>query len=187
MRFRETPIAGAWLIELEPAEDERGLFARTFDAGVFAERGLPDRFAQCSMSHNRRAGTLRGMHWQAAPHEERKVVRCTAGAAFDVLLDLRPGSPSNGSWHGVELTAENRRSVYVPAGVAHGFQTLADATELLYMIDVPYAPGSVGGVRWDDPAFAIEWPEPPGGEWTMSERDRTFPDYVRDPPTGSTS
>ncbi|HEX8066161.1 MAG TPA: dTDP-4-dehydrorhamnose 3,5-epimerase family protein [Thermoleophilaceae bacterium] len=173
----EAPIAGAWTIEVEPSADERGMFARTFDAGAFAERGLSAELAQCSTSFNRRAGTLRGLHYQAEPHGESKLVRCTAGAAFDVMVDLRPDSPTHRRWHGVELSAENRRSVYVPRGVAHGFQTLVDGTELLYMIDVPFAPDAARGVRWDDPAFGVEWPDPPEGR-TMSERDRTFPDYV---------
>jgi dTDP-4-dehydrorhamnose 3,5-epimerase len=177
MRFSETPVAGTWVMELEPDSDERGLFARTFDADVFAERGLRSTFTQCSMSVNTRAGTLRGLHYQAEPHGECKLVRCTAGAAFDVVVDLRPDSPTYRRWHGVELSRENRRSVYVPRGVAHGFQTLVDGSELLYLIDVPFAPESVRGVRWDDPAFGVVWPDPPG-ERVMSERDRAFPDYV---------
>ncbi|MEA2473005.1 MAG: dTDP-4-dehydrorhamnose 3,5-epimerase [Thermoleophilaceae bacterium] len=177
MRFVETPIAGAFEIDLEPAEDERGLFARTFDAALFAERGLSGALAQCSMSFNRGAGTLRGLHYQAEPHAESKVVRCTAGAAFDVIVDLRCDSPTYRRWHGLELSAANRRSVYIPAGLAHGFQTLVDGTEMLYLIDVPFAPESVRGVRWNDPAFGVQWPDAPG-ERVMSERDRTFPDYV---------
>lgn len=180
MRFEETPVAGAWVIELEPSVDERGLFARTFDAELFAERGLSAGLVQCSMSVNRLAGTLRGLHYQAEPHGECKVVRCTAGAAFDVIVDLRPDSPTYRAWHGVELSRESRRSVYVPRGVAHGFQTLEDGSELLYMIDVPFAPESVRGVRWDDPAFGVEWPDPPGAR-VMSDRDRSFPDYVPEP------
>jgi dTDP-4-dehydrorhamnose 3,5-epimerase len=175
MRFGETPVAGAWVIDVEPSSDARGLFARTFDAGLFAERGLSATLAQCSTSYNHRAGTLRGLHYQADPHAECKLVRCTAGAAFDVLLDLRPDSPSYRRWHGVELSSANRRSVYAPRGVAHGFQTLLDGSELLYLIDVPFAPDSARGVRWDDPAFAIEWPAAPT---TVSERDATYPDFV---------
>ena len=177
MLFAETRLAGAWVIEVEPSSDERGLFARTFDADLFAERGLSAELVQCSTSFNRRAGTLRGMHYQAEPHGECKLVRCTAGAAFDVLVDLRPESPTYRAWDGVALSAENRRSVYVPRGVAHGFQTLVDGTELLYLIDTPYVPDAARGVRWDDPAFGIEWPDPPA-ERTISERDRSFPDYV---------
>jgi dTDP-4-dehydrorhamnose 3,5-epimerase len=177
MRFEESPIAGAWVIDIEPSSDRRGLFARTFDAGPFAERGLSAAFAQCSTSFNHEAGTLRGLHYQAEPYGECKLVRCTAGAAFDVMVDLRPESPTHRTWHAVELTHENRRAVYVPRGVAHGFQTLTDGCEVLYMIDVPFAPESARGVRWDDPAFAIDWPDPPG-ERVVSERDLAFPDYV---------
>lgn len=177
MHFEEAPIAGAWIVDAEPSSDARGLFARTYDAELFAERGLSPAFAQCSTSFNHRAGTLRGLHYQADPHGECKLVRCTAGAAFDVLVDLRPDSPTHRVWHSVELSQDNRRAVYVPPGVAHGFQTLTDGCELLYMIDVPYVPEAARGVRWDDQAFAIEWPDPPGGR-VISERDRGFPDHV---------
>jgi dTDP-4-dehydrorhamnose 3,5-epimerase len=177
MRFTRTPVAGSWVIDVEPSSDERGLFARTFDAEVFAERGLGAAFVQCSTSFNHRAGTLRGLHYQAEPHAECKLVRCTAGSAFDVLLDLRPDSPTYRRWSGVELSSENRRSVYVPRGVAHGFQTLMDGCELLYMMDARFAPEAARGVRWDDTAFAIDWPDPPA-ERVISERDRTFPDYL---------
>lgn len=176
MLFRETPIAGAWVVEVEPLPDERGMFARTFDATAFAERGLSTDFVQASTSFNRHAGTLRGMHYQADPHAESKLVRCTAGAVYDVLLDLRPDSAGYRRWHGVELSSEARNAVYVPRGVAHGFQTLVDAAEVLYMIDTPYEPEAARGVRWDDPAFAIEWPEAPGGR-VISERDRGYPDH----------
>ncbi|HKP89362.1 MAG TPA: dTDP-4-dehydrorhamnose 3,5-epimerase [Thermoleophilaceae bacterium] len=177
MRFEEAPIGGAWILEVEPSEDERGLFARTFDAEAFADRGLSASYAQCSTSFNHRAGTLRGLHYQADPHGECKLVRCTAGAAFDVMVDLRAGSPTHGAWHAVELSQDNRRAVYVPPGVAHGFQTLTAGCELLYMIDVPYVPEAARGVRWDDAAFSIEWPEAPG-ERVISDRDRDFPDHV---------
>ena len=186
MVFHELPIAGAWAVDVEPSTDERGLFARTFDAELFAERGLTARLSQISTSFNIRAGTLRGLHYQADPHGECKLVRCTAGAAFDVIVDLRPGSATHLRWHGVELSAANRRSVYVPRGVAHGFQTLVDETEMLYLIDVPYALESARGVRWDDPAFGVRWPEPPG-ERAMSERDRTFPDHVTSSAARATS
>jgi dTDP-4-dehydrorhamnose 3,5-epimerase len=176
MVFRETAVAGAWVVETEPAADERGMFARTFDAGAFRERGMSAEVAQCSTSYNHRAATLRGLHYQAAPHAECKLVRCTAGAAYDVIVDLRADSPTRLRWAAVELTSENRRAVYVPRGVAHGFQTLVDGSELLYMIDHPHVPEAARGVRWDDPAFGIEWPDP-GGERTISERDRAFPDY----------
>jgi dTDP-4-dehydrorhamnose 3,5-epimerase len=176
MLFRELRIAGAWTVEVEPSTDERGMFARTFDAALFEERGLSPEVVQCSTSFNERAGTLRGLHYQDAPHGECKLVRCTAGAVYDVLVDLRPESPAHRSWEAVELSSENRRAVYVPRGVAHGFQTLVDGTELLYMIDRPFEPSAARGVRWDDPAFGIEWPEPPGTR-IMSERDLSFPDY----------
>jgi dTDP-4-dehydrorhamnose 3,5-epimerase len=176
MLFRELRIAGAWTVDVEPSSDERGMFARTFDAALFEERGLNPEVVQCSTSFNERAGTLRGLHYQDAPHGECKLVRCTAGAVYDVLVDLRPESPAHRSWEAVELSSENRRAVYVPRGVAHGFQTLVDGTELLYMIDRPFEPSAARGVRWDDPAFGIDWPDPPGAR-IMSERDRSFPAY----------
>lgn len=176
MVFHETAVAGAWVVEIEPAADERGMFARTFDAGVFRERGLSGDMVQCSTSFNHRAATLRGLHYQAAPHAECKLVRCTAGAAYDVIVDLREDSPTRLRWAAVELSSENRRAVYVPRGVAHGFQTLVDGSELLYMIDRPFVPEAARGVRWDDPAFGIEWPDP-GGERTVSDRDRSFPAF----------
>jgi dTDP-4-dehydrorhamnose 3,5-epimerase len=176
MRFVETPIAGAWVVEVESATDERGLFARTFDAAEFAARGLSPEVAQCSTSFNPRAATLRGLHFQAGEHAECKLVRCTAGAVYDVIVDLRAGSPSHLRWHAVELSAERRNAVYVPRGVAHGFQTLVDASELLYVIDRPFEPAAASGVRWDDPAFAIDWPPAPDGR-TISERDRGYPDH----------
>jgi dTDP-4-dehydrorhamnose 3,5-epimerase len=176
MIFSETPIAGAFVVDVEPAGDERGMFARTFDRKAFAERGLSTDFVQCSTSLNHRAGTLRGLHYQEGEHSERKLVRCTAGAVYDVVVDLRPASETHRRWHAVDLSSANRRAVYIPRGVAHGFQTLADETEVLYMIDRPYAPHAARGVRWDDPAFGIEWPEPPG-ERIVSERDLAFPDY----------
>ena len=176
MQFRETRIAGAWIVDVEPSQDERGMFARTFDSAGFDERGLSLEVVQSSTSLNIRAGTLRGLHYQEGPHAERKLVRCTAGAVYDVLVDLRPDSPTHGQWDALELSSENRRAVYVPRGVAHGFQTLTDGSELLYMIDRPFEPSAARGVRWDDPAFGIDWPEPPG-ERIMSERDRSFAAY----------
>ena len=177
MIFDETPIPGAWVIDVEPASDERGDFARTFDVDAFAERGLSTDVLQCSTSLNLRAGTLRGMHYQAEPAAECKLVRCTAGAVYDVLVDLRPDSPTHARWHAVELTSERRNAVYVPRGVAHGFQTLVDRSELLYTIDRRYEAAAARGVRWDDPAFAIEWPSPPR-ERIISARDRGFPAYA---------
>jgi dTDP-4-dehydrorhamnose 3,5-epimerase len=164
-----------WVVEPERHADVRGFFARTFDAEEFARRGLRSTFPQCSVSYNVRAGTLRGMHFQAAPHAEAKLVRCTAGGIYDVAVDLRPDSPTRGRWAGVELTAENRRALYVPEGFAHGFQTLVDAAEVLYQISAPFVPEAARGVRWDDPAFGIEWPE--AAERVINERDRTYPDF----------
>jgi dTDP-4-dehydrorhamnose 3,5-epimerase len=176
VRFTETPLPGAWTIELEELEDERGWFARTFDAEEFRKRGLNPDVVQCNASFNRRAGTLRGMHYQAAPHGESKLVRCVRGAIFDVAIDLRPDSPAYRNWHGVELSAENRLAFYIPAGLAHGFQTLEDNSEVLYQMGDPYVPEAGRGVRWDDLAFAIEWPVLEG-ERTISVRDASYPDY----------
>jgi dTDP-4-dehydrorhamnose 3,5-epimerase len=156
--FTETPIGGAFVIELEAHRDVRGVFARTFDAEDFASRGLEARIAQTSISFNERRGTLRGMHYQAAPHEETKLVRCTRGAILDVIADVREGSPSRGTWFATELTFENRRMLYIPRGVAHGFQTLVDGAEVEYMISESHHPESARRFRWDDPAFAIAWP-----------------------------
>jgi dTDP-4-dehydrorhamnose 3,5-epimerase len=176
MRFIQTPLPGAWVIELEELGDERGWFARTFDAAEFESRGLNPAVVQCSASFNARRSTLRGMHYQGEPHGESKVVRCVRGAILDVAVDLRPDSPTYRSWHGVELSSENRRAFYIPAGLAHGFQTLTDDAEVLYQMGHRYVPEAARGVRWDDPAFAIEWPEP-SGERTISDRDRAYPDY----------
>ncbi len=168
--FRPTEIAGAYLIEMEKLDDERGFFARAFCAEEFGQAGLNARITQCSVSFNEKRGTLRGMHYQAAPHQETKVVRCTRGAIFDVLVDLRRESATCGDWMSMELTADNRRMLYVPEGVAHGFQTLMDGTEVFYQMSEFFAPGSAFGVRWDDPAFGIRWPvESP----ILSERDRS--------------
>lgn len=176
MVFTETPLAGAWIVDPEPLRDVRGFFARTFDADAFAGRGLRAEFPQCSVSFNARAGTLRGMHYQAAPHTEAKLVRCTAGAVYDVIVDLREGSPTRGRWAGLELTAENRRALYVPEGFAHGFQTLEDGSEVFYQISAPFVAGAACGVRWDDPAFGIVWP--PAAARVMSDRDRGYGDWA---------
>jgi dTDP-4-dehydrorhamnose 3,5-epimerase len=172
MIFTELSLAGAYTIELTRSGDERGFFARTFCAAEFAARGLPIAMPQCSVSFNLRKGTLRGLHFQADPHGEEKLVRCTAGAIFDVIVDLRADSPTRRRWFGTELTAENRRSVFVPKGLAHGFITLRDDTEVFYMISVPHAPMSERGVRWDDPAVAIRWPIAPV---LISARDTAYP------------
>jgi dTDP-4-dehydrorhamnose 3,5-epimerase len=176
MRFLETPLPGAWVVELDLLPDDRGWFARTYDAEEFLARGLDPAVVQCNASFNTRRGTLRGMHYQADPHGEPKLVRCVRGAIFDVAVDLRPDSAAYCSWHGVELSAENRRAFYMPAGLAHGFQTLTDDAEVRYQMGAPYVPGAGRGVRWDDPAFAIEWPAC-DGERVISERDRSFPDF----------
>jgi dTDP-4-dehydrorhamnose 3,5-epimerase len=177
MRFIQTPLPGVWVIELELLGDERGWFARTFDDREFEARGLNPAVVQCNASFNARRDTLRGMHYQAEPHGESKLVRCVRGAIFDVAVDLRADSPTHRDWHGVELSAENRLALYIPAGLAHGFQTLSEDCEVLYQMGSPYVPEAARGVRWDDPAFAIAWPEAPGGR-VISERDASYPDYA---------
>jgi dTDP-4-dehydrorhamnose 3,5-epimerase len=173
--FRETEIPGAWVIELDRKEDERGWFARLWDGAVFAERGLDPRLAQASAAFNHRRGTVRGLHYQAEPYAEAKVVRCTRGAVYDVVVDLRSDSPTFTRWVAVELSAANGRMLYVPEGLAHGYQTLADETETAYFISEPYRPEAQRGVRWDDPAFGIDWPEVE--ERVISDRDREWPDF----------
>ncbi len=172
MQFQTTPLDGAYIIEAEPVEDDRGFFARIWCADEARRRGLEPHAAQCSLSRNRRRGTIRGLHFQLPPHAEVKVVRCVRGAVFDVFVDLRRDSPTFGRWFGVELTAANLRAAYVPAGFAHGFQTLEDNTEVLYQISAPYCPESARGVCWDDPALGIRWPLPPT---TMSPHDAAWP------------
>jgi dTDP-4-dehydrorhamnose 3,5-epimerase len=172
MIFSESPLAGAYMVEMELLADERGFFARSYCAEEFAARGLGPELRQCSVSYNARAGTLRGMHYQAAPREEHKLVRCTAGAVFDVIVDIRPSSPTYRRWFAAELSAANRRSLFVPPGFAHGFMSLSEHTEVYYMISVAHAPQFSRGVRWNDPAFAIEWPLPPA---VISERDAAYP------------
>jgi dTDP-4-dehydrorhamnose 3,5-epimerase len=175
VKFVATALAGAFLVELEPVHDERGSFARSWDAEEFRRHGLNPQLAQCSLSWNRSAGTLRGMHYQAPPHAEAKLVRCTRGAIYDVLLDLRDDSPTRCRWVSVELSAESPRMVYIPEGFAHGFQTLRDDCEVTYQISVPFHPESSRGVRWDDPAFGIRWPDAP--KRILSQRDRGYPDF----------
>jgi dTDP-4-dehydrorhamnose 3,5-epimerase len=173
VRFEETPIAGAWIVELDRVEDERGWFARAFAAEDFAARGLDAHVAHSNVSFNRRAGTLRGLHWQDEPHGESKLVRCIGGAAWDVIVDVRPGSPTYGRWTAVELSARNWRALYIPKGLAQGFQTLADDTALYYQMSHPYVPSHARGIRWDDPTLAVDWP--PATERHISERDRALP------------
>jgi dTDP-4-dehydrorhamnose 3,5-epimerase len=174
LRFRHTRIPDVTIVEIEPTVDERGFFARSWCREEFRARGLEAGLVQCNISYNRRRHTLRGMHYQAAPHEEVKLVRVTRGAAFDVALDLRSESPAYKKWVGVELDAENRRMLYIPGGVAHGFTTLEDDTELFYQMSHPYVAEAARGVRYDDPAFAIDWP---GDNHRVSPRDRAFPDF----------
>ena len=175
MIFTETELPGAYVIDLEPIEDPRGFFARAWSERELAERGLETHIAQCSLSHNTHAGTLRGMHFQRAPHEEVKLVRCTRGAIHDVIVDLRADSPTFRRWIAVELGEDDRRTLYVPRGFAHGFQTLTEDAEVFYMISEPYVPEAAGGVRWDDPAFSIAWPMAEPSQ--ISERDRSWPDF----------
>jgi dTDP-4-dehydrorhamnose 3,5-epimerase len=176
VRFTETPLAGAFVIELDLMADERGHFARTFDREEFEAHGLDPAVVQCNTSFNTRRGTLRGMHYQADPDGEAKLVRCTRGSIFDVAVDLRPDSGSYCRWFGTELSADNGRMLYIPVGMAHGFQSLADGAEVHYQMSHHYVPEQGRGVRYDDPAFGIEWPLP---DPIVSERDRGYPDFSR--------
>ncbi|HYR93991.1 MAG TPA: dTDP-4-dehydrorhamnose 3,5-epimerase [Methylomirabilota bacterium] len=173
MRFVPTSLAGAFVIEQERRVDERGFFARTWCAEEFEEHNLEPRLAQCSVSFNHHRGTLRGLHYQAPPFAETKVVSCTRGAVFDVAVDLRPDSPTFRKWTGRELTEDNGRALYVPRGFAHGFLTLADATEVAYQISAPYSPQAARGIRWDDPFHGVAWPAP---VTVIAPRDRDYPD-----------
>jgi len=173
--FTETPVRGAFLLDLELREDERGFFARTWCEHEGAERGLNLHVAQCNLSFNKKQGTLRGLHYQAEPFQEAKLVRCTHGAIYDVIVDLRPHSPSFKQHFAAVLSAGNRRALYVPEGCAHGFQTLEDDTEVFYQMSAPYSADHARGVRWDDPAFGITWPQ---AERIMADRDRTYPDFT---------
>ena len=174
MRFTATQIPGTFTIEAEDQADERGFFARVFCREEFARHGLNQNVAQCSISFSKLRGTLRGMHYQATPHAEAKLVRCTQGSIFDVALDLRPDSPAYLKWNGIEISATNRRMHYIPEGCAHGMLTLRDDTEVHYQISDSYHPECMLGVRWDDPAFAIAWPETVR---VCSARDRSFPAF----------
>jgi dTDP-4-dehydrorhamnose 3,5-epimerase len=172
MRIEPLALAGLHLVRLDPHQDERGFFARTFCRETFLRHGLKDCGLQCSLSHNTSRGTLRGMHWQMAPHGEAKLIRCSRGAIFDVGVDIRRGSSTYGSWHGVELSAENGLAYYIPAGFAHGFVTLTDDADVIYQIADPYVPDVASGFRWDDPDVGIKWPIPPA---IISERDASLP------------
>ena len=175
MIFTETKLKGAFVVEVERLGDERGFFARAWCCREFEARGLNPRLVQTNISYNAKKGTLRGLHYQVAPHEEAKVVRCTMGAIHDVIVDVRPDSPTFRQWVAVELTAENRRMLYVPEGFAHGFQTLRDDTEVFYQMSEFFAPQAARGARWDDPAFGIEWPA--AGRRIISAKDEGYPAF----------
>jgi len=175
MKFDPTPLPGAFLVRLEERIDERGFFARSWCRREFEEHGLDPRLAQCSISYNKRRGTLRGIHYQIAPHEEAKLVRCTRGSVYDVIIDLRPDSPAYMQHFGIVLDADERTSLYSPEGFAHGFLTLVDGSEIFYQMSAFYEPAAARGIRWNDPAFGIRWP---GDVLVISEKDRTIPDFV---------
>lgn len=174
MKFLPTELNGTYIIELNPLEDERGFFARTFCTDTFRDKGLVSNFVQCNVSFNQKKGTLRGMHYQISPHEEVKLVRCTAGAIYDVIVDLREDSPTFKKWIAVELSAKNRKILYIPAGFAHGFQTLTDEAEVFYQMSNCYVPGAARGIRWNDPQFHIQWPE---DQRIISSKDQQYPNY----------
>jgi len=174
MKFTETRLQGAFIIELERLADARGFFARTWCQREFETHGLNPALAQCNISFNAKRGTLRGMHHQTAPHEEAKLVRCTMGAIYDVIIDLRPASPTYMEWESVELTSQNRTMLYIPEAFSHGFLTLADDTEVFYQMSQFYAPECAAGIRWNDPQFNITWPE---DIHIIAEKDMQFPDY----------
>ncbi len=175
MKFIPLPLRDAFLVEFEPIVDERGFFARSFCREEFAAHGLNSDLAQCSVSFNKFKGTLRGLHYQKKPHEEAKLVRCTMGAIYDVIVDIQKSSPTFKHWASMELNASNRKALYIPKGFAHGFLTLADESEILYQMSEPYCQESAAGVRWDDRAFCIEWPDEIR---VMSERDKCYEDFL---------
>ncbi len=174
MIYTPSRIHGAWVIDITPIPDERGFFAMTWLPSELAERGMNPALAQLNLAFNHKRGTLRGMHFQKAPHAQAKIVRATRGALLDVIVDLREDSPTSRQWDAVELTADNRRMLYMPEGIAHGYLTLTDDTEAFYHASSPWVPASESGVRWDDPAFKIEWPFEPT---LVSERDRQWPGF----------
>jgi dTDP-4-dehydrorhamnose 3,5-epimerase len=175
MKFIETKLKDAYIIEVELIEDERGFFARSWCQNEFKERGLNPNLMQCNISFNKKKGTLRGMHYQVPPYEEAKLVRCTRGAIYDVAIDLRPESETFKQWVAVELTAENCRMLYIPEGMAHGFQTLEDNSEVFYQMTEFYVPESAKGFRWDDPVWNIDWPT--CDRRVISDKDRNYPDF----------
>lgn len=176
MKFTETKLKGSYVIELDRIEDERGFFARSWCQKEFTERGLNANLVQCNISFNLKKGTLRGMHYQAKPYEEVKLVRCIKGGIYDVIIDLRPDSPTFKEWFAVELNSENRKIIYIPEGMAHGCQTLADNTEVFYQMSEFFYSELARGVRWDDPTFTIDWPEI--SHRVISDKDRNFPNFV---------
>lgn len=176
MIFTETKLKGAFIIDIEPQEDERGFFARSWCEKEFKQHGLNPRLVQCNISFNKKRGTLRGMHYQVAPFAEAKIVRCTMGAVYDVIIDLRPDSSTFKQWISVELTAENRRALYVPEDFAHGFQTLTDNVEVFYQMSEFYHPECARAVRWDDPAFGVEWLSAPR---IISHQDSEYADFPK--------
>lgn len=173
MKLSPTPLSGAYFVDIEPIEDSRGFFARTVCSTEFAKQGLCGNFIQQSVSWNKSKGIIRGLHFQSGPNAEEKLVRVTSGRIFDVIVDMRKESRTFAQWYGVELSASNRRALYIPKGFAHGFQTLQDDTELLYEMTVHYVPGAAAGVRWDDPAIGIKWPAPQTA--ILSEKDKLLP------------
>jgi len=175
MRFTPISLSGAYLIDLEPISDERGFFARSWCHDEFALHGLNPALVQCNITWNKKKGTLRGMHFQSAPHEEAKLVRCVRGAIYDVIIDLRPNSSTFKEWFGVELNADNRSALYVPEGFAHGYQTLTDDSEILYQMSESYQPACAASVRWNDAAFGIQWPD---DIRIISPRDQEIPDFL---------
>ncbi len=175
MIFSQTRLNGAFIIEPERIDDERGFFARTWCKREFIAHGLDPDVVQCNISFNHKKGTLRGMHHQVAPHEEVKLVRCTAGAIYDVIIDLRPTSPTFKAWLAVELTAENRKMLYIPRGFSHGFLTLKDDTEVFYQMSEFYVPECASGIRWNDPVFGVVWPNEVS---VISEKDANYPDFI---------
>ena len=176
MIFTETKLRGAFVIDIERRDDERGFFARAWCQGEFAAKGLSTHLVQANIAFSQRAGTLRGLHYQVKPHEEVKLVRCTRGAVYDVIVDLRPESSTYLHWVSVELTADNRTMLYVPEGFLHGYQTLTDSTEVLYQVSHMYSPASERGLRWDDPTIGIEWPKL--DTRIISEKDKSWPNYL---------
>lgn len=176
MNFEPIPISGAYVVRIERVVDDRGFFARTFCEREFAAKRLISRMVQSNIGFSRKAGILRGLHYQTPPYSEAKLVRCIRGAVFDVMADVRVESPTYRSWFGLELNVENLKMIYVPEGVAHGYLSLVDESELFYQVSAFYAPGAEKGIRWNDPAFSIEWPSM--GNLTISDKDRSWPDFA---------